>query len=465
MPRALFWFHHCLDHVAHGTSIYLEHYRLGLELATVFLSSACSFTSVWLIVFVSHENFVRIARAYQVKTVCTRRRALVNIALLHIIAVVIYNCHLWTSRVLLDAEGRDSMCMALSRYRRLLVSVSVLDLVATLVLPVLAVLTIMAVTIVTVVRAVQRHRRLNQGLAGDNSRRPDERGASKSHPDGQYKPVLNKLSNKKTDKRRAAPGPHRMLEMKVARFLTIVTLTLIVLSSPSHALRLKMVITSYMTGSEDEGGERNSREGGTPQLSVLDATLQRAFEVVYYLSFSGNLFIFLAAGRNFRRIFVQQMRAHALCVCLFFQPYCCEDDIQNEVDAPQGSQDEAPCERSVQSSGSRSLKLSRNQSFGQRCKTWLKVEDAWEERGGFGGSDRDLSRGGFTSLELLASSCIEMENIGLDLGTSDREAKPEDARGTGGSGGGDTTEGAGSESLKDSEIREIEGLGMKKTHV
>ena len=256
-----------------------------------------------------------------------------------------------------------------------------------------------------------------------------------------------------------------MLEMKVARFLTIVTLTLIVLSSPSHALRLKMVITSYMTGSEDEGGERNSREGGTPQLSVLDATLQRAFEVVYYLSFSGNLFIFLAAGRNFRRIFVQQMRAHALCVCLFFQPYCCEDDIQNEVDAPQGSQDEAPCERSVQSSGSRSLKLSRNQSFGQRCKTWLKVEDAWEERGGFGGSDRDLSRGGFTSLELLASSCIEMENIGLDLGTSDREAKPEDARGTGGSGGGDTTEGAGSESLKDSEIREIEGLGMKKTHV
>ncbi|GFR94461.1 somatostatin receptor type 4 [Elysia marginata] len=361
------------------------------RMATVFLSSACSFTSVWLIVFVSHENFVRIARAHQVKTVCTRRRALINIALLYIIAAVIYNCHLWTSRVLLDAEGQDPMCMALSSRRR-----------------------------------------------GENT-------ASKINNEGRYHAVPNTNNNKnKTEKRRPRAGPHGMLEMKVARFLTIVTLTLIILSTPSHALRLKMVITSYITASKGEAATKEDDENGAPLPSTLDATLQRAFEVVYYLSFSGNLFIFLAAGHNFRRIFLQQMRAHTLRVCLFLRRVGCLDEPHEEAETPnvpevgqEEDNEEVPCERSVQSSGSKSDKLFRKQSFSQRCISWLKSEESRRERGGFG-RDAEISRGAFTSLELLASSCIEMENLGLDLANTDRD----------GSGGG---EDAGSSDLKNIE--------------
>ncbi|GFN74047.1 reverse transcriptase [Plakobranchus ocellatus] len=388
-----------------------------------FNSSACSFTSVWLIVFVSHENFVRIARAHQVKTICTRRRALASIGVLCFIAAVIYNCHLWTSRVLLDSKGQDPMCMALSRYRRLLVSVSVLDLIATLVLPVLAVLTIMTVTLVTVVRAVQRQRRLNQGLAREQSKRRREIEKSQVSCGSVYESVP------KAPTRRIWTGPHRTVEMKVARFLTIVTLTLIILSSPSHALRLKMVINSYLSGSssKSENESDQSEENDTEMPSMIDATLQRAFEVVYYLSFSGNLFIFLAAGRNFRRIFVQQMRAQALCCCFFLRFICCDGEVKSEVVAQKVSTDDV-CKD--QSPVCRAEKLSRKQSFSQRYMNWLRVDDTRKKRDA-DGSDREISRGASTSIELCSGEIqglFELENF--ELNCADIKQKEEEQGGT-----------------------------------
>ncbi|XP_059167928.1 uncharacterized protein LOC131949972 [Physella acuta] len=76
--------------------------------------SSVSFTSVWLIVLVSHENFVRISRPHLVKVYCTPRRAGFSIALVFISAAIIYSFHLWITQVQMDENGEMS-CVAVAR--------------------------------------------------------------------------------------------------------------------------------------------------------------------------------------------------------------------------------------------------------------------------------------------------------------------------------------------------------------
>lgn len=81
------------------------------------------------------------------------------------------------------------------------------------------------------------------------------------------------------------------VEMKVAKFLTIVSLTLIFLHSPSHVIRLKMLIASFVA---------------SDLPSDTDYSLQRLFEIMYYLNFSANFIIFASAGDKFRRTLMQK---------------------------------------------------------------------------------------------------------------------------------------------------------------
>ncbi|CAG5130052.1 unnamed protein product, partial [Candidula unifasciata] len=75
----------------------------GVCQVTIFITYSCSFTSVWLIVLVSHENYIY----------CTPRRALVSILVVLLSALIIYHFHLWTTMVLED-DNSELMCMALA---------------------------------------------------------------------------------------------------------------------------------------------------------------------------------------------------------------------------------------------------------------------------------------------------------------------------------------------------------------
>ncbi|KAI8772216.1 C-C chemokine receptor 1 protein 1 [Biomphalaria glabrata] len=99
-----------LAHTSYIPGQYLAHTRY----LPVFLTYACSFTSVWFIVLVSHENYVRIAQPQLVPTVCTPRRAATNISIVLLSAAVIYNVYLWTTEVTPSEDG-SKLCMALAR--------------------------------------------------------------------------------------------------------------------------------------------------------------------------------------------------------------------------------------------------------------------------------------------------------------------------------------------------------------
>ncbi|KAH9515453.1 hypothetical protein Btru_014494, partial [Bulinus truncatus] len=167
-------------------------------------------------------------------------------------------------------------------YGKLLAAFNVLDLVLTLVIPVLLVSGLMLLTLVAVVQGAKRQNRLN-GIQRTVSLEVKVEWRDKL---SKKAIVLHFPCRRDEDRFQSA-------EAKVAKFLTIVSLTLLFLHSPSHVIRLKLLIAS-MAGSTD--------------VSDSDPALQRAFEVMYYINFSANLAIYALAGENFRKTFWSTFR-------------------------------------------------------------------------------------------------------------------------------------------------------------
>ncbi|BFZ06600.1 hypothetical protein BsWGS_09639 [Bradybaena similaris] len=72
----------------------------GICEITVFLSYICPFISIWMVVTISVENFIRIAQPSRVSELCTPHVAKCVIAAFVVVGVVVYNFPLWTSRVI-----------------------------------------------------------------------------------------------------------------------------------------------------------------------------------------------------------------------------------------------------------------------------------------------------------------------------------------------------------------------------
>jgi hypothetical protein len=63
----------------------------GLCHIVVFLAYVCSFLSVWCVVCVTIENYVRICHPVFAKLYCTSRTALISICILTFASICIYN--------------------------------------------------------------------------------------------------------------------------------------------------------------------------------------------------------------------------------------------------------------------------------------------------------------------------------------------------------------------------------------
>ncbi|CAC5405577.1 unnamed protein product [Mytilus coruscus] len=128
-------------------------------------------------------------------------------------------------------------------------------MVITLVLPTLITITLMLPITFSLVEALRRQAR----LTGKSSSRNNDRR------------ILNPQS-------------------KVTKLLFCVSLSFIILSLPSHIIRLQLTISKFV-------------EQITTPVDTVTSTWKYIFESVSYLSFSINIFIYLSFGDKFRRDF------------------------------------------------------------------------------------------------------------------------------------------------------------------
>ena len=184
----------------------------GVCQLTVFISYVSGFVSVWLVLAITYENYIRVCCPYLTKIRCTRRVALVLTAIIVVFALVFYSFALWTTKVL--GEGpEEPLCMSLLKFKDVLMVMTFIDTVITLVLPCLIIVPLDAAALVAIFQAYDRKSRLHDTLLGNNS------------------------------------NPHsfqKSMEAKVAKFLLTVSLTFLLLHTPGHLIRLKLLVNRYI---------------------------------------------------------------------------------------------------------------------------------------------------------------------------------------------------------------------------
>ena len=230
-----------------GTLDYSLGETQGICKIIMFLTYICGCFSVWLVVFVTLENYIRICHPFVVKTWCTTRKAKLTMTIMFISVLSVNHFPLWIS---------DKKCSPLPQYTVIMQAFVYIDTTLTLALPTI----LMAFLIVAIlIRLFQHHKR---------------------------------SQNKRQSKSHAA---------QVTKMLLAASVTFFTLNFPSHVIRLRLLIGTFMNGSL--------------RPPDIEAAIQILSQLVFYVSFSINLIIYLTFGSNFRKIFKETYKLNS-CTCI-----------------------------------------------------------------------------------------------------------------------------------------------------
>lgn len=213
---------------------------------TIFLSYICGFLSVWFVVIVTAENYIRICHPFSVKRYCTARVSKLVISVFLLLALAVYNFPLWTLEI---SQGR---CTGKRRYDELFQMFIHVDTILTLVLPALLITFLMVAITFSLFRSYHR---------------------------------LRRLKGKRLEKKKSRKTNHS----KVTTLLFTVSLVFLALNLPSHVIRTIMTLSRYIMHRS--------------QFTTTEMVLQKLFYTLYYLSYAINISIYLLCGTRFRKDF------------------------------------------------------------------------------------------------------------------------------------------------------------------
>jgi hypothetical protein len=215
---------------------------------------------------VTIENYIRICRPCEVRSLCTRYLA-TRVTLLGIVfAVILYNYPLWTMDVGTTQTHQQQFCHTQPKFERFEVVMTYVDTVLTLVLPLIIILVLVSIIIGKLVDASKRKSRLRKH--------------------SQYSTV----SSTRSIANNAQTFPHS----QVTKMLLSVSLVFVCLHTPSYAIRMKATLENLLNH--------------VTMTSKMDRILQHFFLVLYYLNFSVYFFIYVGCGQNFRKVLIKKMK-------------------------------------------------------------------------------------------------------------------------------------------------------------
>lgn len=95
----------------HRVEVHWFH-KHGVCQMIIFITYVCGFLSVWLVVMVTVENYIRICHPHQVHALCTPGKARVVLLVLGITSIFSYNFPLWTTQSMIS--DNTSYCSLIS---------------------------------------------------------------------------------------------------------------------------------------------------------------------------------------------------------------------------------------------------------------------------------------------------------------------------------------------------------------
>ncbi|XP_076453474.1 uncharacterized protein LOC143288733 [Babylonia areolata] len=275
----------------------------------VFASYVFGFLSVWLVVGITLENYIRICHPFSVSRFCTvqkARRVLLGVV---VVSVAVYQFPLWMTHVV-SIHGQQR-CGNKHHFINIFQILVYMDMIITLALPSIVIIFFMIAICISLVKSLKRQSRLKvyqrsstfmtdtvtplvtlwsktaSTVDTDQASTPHDASTPNGRPSpqgqGQHSSALNRKKNA-SGRRSSSP------QAKVTRLLFAVSFTFLLLSLPSHIVRLRMVMLMMV--------EQNSLNPN------LDQMLQVVFQILYYLSFAVNLVVYLCCGESFRNVFI-----------------------------------------------------------------------------------------------------------------------------------------------------------------
>ena len=214
----------------------------GICQIIVFLTYVFGCLSVWLVVFVTIENYIRICKPFMVNSLCQTTKAKYAVITLLICALCCYNFPLWTM---------TEECTPKPKHFKFLRIMVYVDSVLTLVAPLIIMTFLLSRIALSSISPCKR------------TRRPSST------------PTI-RISNLKT---------------KVTTMLLAVTLIFITLNLPLHVVRLRLLVISFI---------KDKINVSTP----ADLTIQSISQLIYYLSLAINFIVYCVFGKSYRRTFI-----------------------------------------------------------------------------------------------------------------------------------------------------------------
>lgn len=263
---------------------------------TVYMTYVFSFLSVWNVVSFTTERYIIVYHPLQKDSFCTRRKAKVVVGLLAVTSLLMYTFALWTSGVvMLDTKA---VCMPLPHYYDVLTIMTSIDTLISCVIPSIMIV-ILNVRILLQLHRYQKKRSemsattLILGNVTKCRRRSLIHTSISTTGSMHIKfPSSNKdmMASTTTQSVMYPDNCKKVMrsrsQFRTARMLLILSSVFVLLNLPSHVFRVQVFLQNFI--------------GGEPKAPRAKIHWKELFQLVYFLNFAINFFVYNACGRQFR---------------------------------------------------------------------------------------------------------------------------------------------------------------------
>ena len=239
----------------------------------VYLTFVCSFLSVWIIVAFTIERFIAVWFPLWRRHLLRPFHARSCVLILVLASLVIYSFLLWMTRVVEQPNGGGKVCHTLPKFTQGLNILTQIDTFLTLVVPLFAIISLNTAIMISLYRS--------------SKRMPVSWSPTTS---SKRKQALLRVQHDQRDQSITTISdgtPPTQRTMRSTKMLLIISTVFVLFNLPSHVFRLRYTVIFFL--------------GLEYQPSGNESGLYSISELLYYVNFAVNFFLYSIVASNFRK--------------------------------------------------------------------------------------------------------------------------------------------------------------------
>ncbi len=271
----------------------------------IYLNYVFNFLSVWSVVGFTGERYIYIYHALRKDRLCTRKTAKRVVCITVGVSLICYLFAFWTNGVeYLDSRA---VCMPLPQYYDILTVLTGVDMLVSFLIPSTLII-VLNIKIMMKLHMYQEQSALKLKLLKDNKDGSTGQNSANSQVCNKRHQVVASVTRTGsihfTFVSRSADDGHHLFQSscstqshvntvrknisqyRTARIFILVSTVFLILNTPNHIFRMQAFVTSLI--------EKHSKS--SKKLIIW----QELFQLVYFLNFSVNFFIYSLCSRTFR---------------------------------------------------------------------------------------------------------------------------------------------------------------------